>query len=142
MSEPSLARLYVLRAACLVMVLSNAFAVPRMLFAHSGMDRGVLKSLLSALWIMALLGIRYPLAILPIFLFELVWKTIWLLAFGLPQWLAGADSPQLRRDMLEIGAFPPLIAVVVPWRFLLTHYLKAPGDRWRSRFANNLEPTK
>ena len=40
---------------------------------------------------------------LPIFLFEFLWKAIWLLAYGLPQWLAGTGSPQLQLDLVLMG---------------------------------------
>ena len=80
---------------------------------------------------MGILGVRYPLQMLPIFLFEFAWKTIWLLAFGLPQWLAGTGSPRLSVDLLEIGLFPFVFALIIPWGYVWRHYVTAPADRWR-----------
>jgi len=52
------------------------------------MARGVLPSMLVTLWVLSFLVLlRYPLQVLPMQLLELVWKTIWLIAFGLPQWI-------------------------------------------------------
>ena len=43
----------------------------------------VIRSLLGALAVRCALGIRYPLQILPLLLFELLWKVIWVVAFAL-----------------------------------------------------------
>ena len=67
------------------------------LFSHEPMARGVIPSLLGAVWLLAFVGLRYPLQMLPLLMFEFAWKTIWLFAFGLPQWSAGTASADLRR---------------------------------------------
>lgn len=56
-------------------------------------------SLLAALSALAALGIRYPIRMLPLLLFELLWKTIWLAAIALPLW-----SPhKLDGDAMQTG---------------------------------------
>jgi hypothetical protein len=127
--EVSLARLYVMRAAALLGVW-GLFQTVLTLFDHAAMDRGVHKALISGLWLMAIFAFRYPLKMLPILLFELVWKTVWLLAFGLPQWRSGVGSPRLDQDLWDIGAFPLVCLLVIPWGYVWRHYVKAPGDRW------------
>ena len=67
---------------------------------------------------------------LPIIFFEFVWKTIWLLFFGLPQTLAGRVDPQLSEDMILIGG-GPLFALFIPWGYFWRHYIRKPSDRWR-----------
>jgi hypothetical protein len=47
----------------------------------------------SAPWLLAFVGLRYPLQMLPLLLFEFVWKTMWMIAFGLPQWFSGQIPP-------------------------------------------------
>ena len=129
--EPSLLRLYVLRAVSLIFVVSFCFGTLPRLINHAPTERGMILAILAGLWVMAAIAIRYPLQMLPIFLFEFAWKSIWLLAFGLPQWLSGVGSPRLSRDLLEIGAIPFLIALVIPWGYVWRHYVIEPGDRWR-----------
>ena len=129
--EVSLVRLYLLRAMFLVWVLGGIFmALPPILDAPAG-TRGMLPSMLGGLWVMGFIGLRYPLQMLPIFLFGFAWKTLWLLAFGLPQWMAGAATPQLREDLMSIGTGPILFGIVIPWGYVYRHYFKQPAERWR-----------
>lgn len=83
------------------------------------------------LWVMGIIGVRYPLQMLPIFLFEFVWKTIWLLAFGLPQWISGTGSARLNDDLIGIGNGPILFGLVIPWGYVWRHYVREPAERWR-----------
>ena len=128
--EVSLVRLYVLRAAYLLLVVGlGAMIVPEIL-SHELTSRGVIASLLGAVSLLALLGLRYPLEMLPLLLFELTWKTIWWLAYGFPQWLAGQYPPTFAEDSFNI-AFGAVLLFVIPWGYVWRHYVKRPGARWR-----------
>ena len=102
-----------------------------MLIHASATDRGMMEAFLTRLWLMSFLAVRFPLKMFPIFLFEFVWKTIWLLVFGLPQWITGVGSPRLSQDLLEIGSPSILLAFVIPWGYVWRHYIKQPSERWR-----------
>ena len=129
--EVSLKRLYLLRAMYLVWVLGGFLMALPPLIEPDPAARGMLPSMLGGLWVMGFVGLRYPLQMLPIFLFEFAWKTIWLIAFGLPQWMAGRTTPQLSEDLLAIGTGPILFAIVIPWGHVWRHYIKQPAERWR-----------
>ena len=79
---------------------------------------------------LAFFGLRYPLLILPILLFELAWKTIWLVDYGLPQWMAGVNTAQFTEDFKAI-AMGVIFIPIIPWGYVFRRYLKAPGARWR-----------
>ena len=128
--EVSLVRLYVIRVTCLATVIAIGLDDLPALIWPDPVGRGMITCILGGLWVMALIGIRYPLLMVPILLFEFVWKTIWLLRFGLPQWLAETGSPRLSADLIEIGLFPFIFALIIPWGYVWRHYVKAPGDRW------------
>lgn len=127
----SLLRLYVLRATYLLLVIGLGGMIVPQLFSHEPMARGVIASLLGAVWVLAILGLRYPLQMLPLLMFEFVWKTIWFFAFGLPQWLAGHVPPTFAEDSKAIVAGVILMPLVIPWGYVYRQYIKARGDRWK-----------
>jgi hypothetical protein len=129
-SEVSLARLYVLRALYLLLVIGGAVVFLPQLIGHEPTARGVIPSMLGGLWVLACFGLRYPLQMLPILLFELVWKTIWLVDYGLPQWMAGVSTAQFREDFKAIALAPAIFIAIIPWGYVFRRYLKAPGARW------------
>lgn len=94
--------------------------------------RGLAKSMLAALALMSLLGVRYPLQMLPLMLYEVAWKTVWLLAIALRAWLAGrwtADINSLFEDCIGI-----IIAYfIVPWRYVWARYVVQPMEPLRRK---------
>ena len=105
-SEVSLARLHILRAMYLLLVIGGAIVFLPQLIGHEPTARGVIPSMLGGVWVLACFGLRYPLQMLPILLFELVWKTIWLIDYGLPQWMAGLNTAQFTEDFTAIALGP------------------------------------
>lgn len=127
----SLTRLYVLRATYLLLIVGlGATNVPE-LVSHAPSARGVIPSLLGALWLLAFLGLRYPLEMLPLLLFEFAWKAIWLVSYGLPQRLSGQAPPTFAEDFPAILAGVVLMPLVIPWGHVFRRYAKVPGSRWR-----------
>ena len=129
-TEVSLARLYVLRAMYLLLVIGGGIVFLPQLIGHETSARGVIPSMLGGVWLLACFGLRYPLQMLPILLFELVWKTIWLIDYGLPQWRAGVNTAVFTEDFKAIAFAPVLLILIVPWGYVFRHYLKKPGARW------------
>ncbi|MEA3060661.1 MAG: hypothetical protein QOJ94_442 [Sphingomonadales bacterium] len=122
--EVSRARLYLLRATCILFFIAGPFiALPDVIHPDPNV-RGVMSSLVASFWVMSILGLRDPLKIMPIFLFEFVWKSIWLIAFGLPRWLSGSNAPHLRDDLTSIGTFPFLLALIIPWGYVWRRYVR------------------
>jgi len=130
-SEVSLARVYVLRALYLLLVIGGAVVFLPQLIGHEPTARGVIPSMLGGVWVLACFGVRYPLQMLPILLFELLWKTIWLIDYGLPQWRAGVNTAQFTEDFKAIAPAPAILIAIIPWGYVFRHYLKKPGARWR-----------
>jgi hypothetical protein len=135
MSEVSTLRLYLLRALYLLLVVGLGTEIwPGII--HHPLDlplmNGVVRSLLGTMGLLAIVGLRYPLQMLPLLFFEMIWKIIWLLAFALPLYSAGKmddDTLSTVYQCLLIVIFPFLI----PWDYVWTNYIKKPGDKWRSK---------
>ena len=138
MPDVSIFRLYLLRAAYLVIAFGLAVMIwpgiisPPETLSHMG---GVVRSVLGAVSLLAVLGIRYPLKMLPLLFFELVWKCIWVLAFGLSAWTAQAVDPDMQQTLVDCLVGIVLVLAVTPWGYVLKYYVKTPGDRWRSQAA-------
>lgn len=133
MTEVSLLRLYAMRALYLLIAVGLAFDIwPQLIHQERALTlwHGVGVSLLTAMSVLAVLGIRYPLKMLPLLFFELAWKAIWLTAVALPLWSAhriDADTAATIPECL-MGIIVP---IVIPWRYAFATFLRAPGDRWR-----------
>ena len=129
----SLVRLYTLRVAYFVMAAGLAVFVWPDVIHHTNEFaalHGIQVALLAGLGATAALGLRYPVQMLPILLFELLWKAIYLIAFALPLWSAHQISAATAEDIkavLMVVIFIPL----VPWGYVFAHYVVKQGDRWK-----------
>jgi len=136
MYEVSTFRLYLLRAMYVFTVVGLAIEKLPALLHPANLSPGdsVILSVLGATALLAVLGIRYPLKMLPLLFFEPVWKSIWILVFGLPLLLSGGLDPNVTFGGTEtliaclVGVV--LVPIAVPWGYIFKHYLKVPGDRW------------
>ncbi|MDQ0466128.1 hypothetical protein QO010_003921 [Caulobacter ginsengisoli] len=134
MNEVSLLRLYVMRATFLLIAVGEGMQIWPLIFRHrpwSDPMHGVAVALLAALTLLCWLGVRYPLKMAPLMLFEGVWKTIWMLAIGIPAWQAGPLTPAMAENMFAIGLGVVLVPLILPWPYLWRSYVTAKGDRWR-----------
>ena len=134
MPEVSTARLYALRAMYLLMFVGLAATIwPLILNPPPDLEhmRGVVWSLLTALSLLSALGIRYPLAMLPLLFFELAWKVIWVVLIGLPLWTGDRFDAATRETWYSCLMGVVLVPLVIPWRYVFANYVKAPGNRWR-----------
>ena len=129
--EVSLARIYVLRATYLLLVIGLGGMIVPDVVSHPVISRGVIPSLLGAVWVLAFVGLKYPLEMLPLLMFEFAWKSIWMVAYGLPQWSAGQLPPTFAEDSYAIGFGVILMPLVIPWGYVYRHYVKQSGARWR-----------
>ena len=133
MQDVSIFRLYLLRALYLVIGVGIVFTIwPQILYHRTPWPlwHGVGCSLLAAISVLAFLGIRYPLLMLPLLFFEMIWKLIWLIAVAFPL----CTSCQMDAANLETAQnclVAVIIPLVIPWRYVWTHYIKMPGDRWK-----------
>lgn len=133
MSDLSLLRLYVLRATYALLAVGLAATVWPHIVDHSANVehmRGAAWALLGAIGLLALLGIRHPVRMLPLILFELTWKVIWIVAFGMPLWLAGTLEGPWRDTWVECWFGVVVCVVAIPWPYTLRNYVIQKGDPW------------
>jgi hypothetical protein len=92
---------------------------------------GALFSMIAGVGAFGALGLRYPLQMLPIALFEMAWKVIFLTAFVLPLWLSNQLDAATTESAIEC-LFVFLFVPFIPWRHVLRNYVLKPGEPWRS----------
>src|SRR5579862_3160023 len=105
--ELPLYRLYVLRAAYLLIGLwQGSLTWPAILHHMRPWDfwHGIGTSFFGALTLLSLLGVRYPVRMMPLLIFEFTWKLIWVLAAWLPPYLAHTLAPDVANSFW--GIFP------------------------------------
>lgn len=137
MSDLSTLRIYLLRAMYLLMAVGLGITIwPGILVPGNVSHMGsVVRALLGALALMSLWGLRYPIKMLPILLFEFMWKVIWVVAFGLGPWLDGGLDPARQETFFSCLMGVVLLPIAIPWGYVFRHYIRAAGDRWSGAAA-------
>ena len=128
----SLPRLHAMRAGYLLM--GVGLAVVKWPLLSDAQDlplyEGVTLCLLTAMSLLAFLGLRYPVALLPLLLFESAWKILWLALVALPTAVGGSLDAATTQVAVNCSLVVAIVAVV-PWGYVWRTYVRAPGDRWR-----------
>jgi hypothetical protein len=135
MNEVSMFRLYLLRAVYLIIGMGLAIQMwPRVIHHDKPWElmHGVVICMLAALGALALLGLRYPLRMLPVLLWEMLWKSIWLLAVALPAWTSG-HMDQATWETTFACLMAVIVPIAMPWRYVFANYVLRPGDPWMAR---------
>ncbi len=130
----SLPRLYLLRLGYLVIAIGLAATKWPLIIGHHGpwpLMEGVETCMLVTLSLLWLLGLRYPIQMLPILLFEIGWKCIWLGVIALPLLTADQMDPATL-NVLYACLWVVLVLAVIPWRYVVGQYIVKKGDPWRS----------
>lgn len=133
MNQVPVWRLYVLRATYLLIVVGVGTMIwPLLLDSPETAEhfRGVTWCLLSTVALLALIGLRYPLKMLPLLFFELVWKATWVIAVGLPLRSAGRLEGAFGETWFANVFGLVIISLAVPWGYVVRRYVREPGDRW------------
>ncbi|HEX5087672.1 MAG TPA: hypothetical protein VFV89_07685 [Nocardioides sp.] len=92
--------------------------------AHSlPLYEGVTLCLLTAMSLLAFLGLRHPLRLLPLLVLESAWKLLWLAVVALPRAVAG-DIEGRMADVLVNCSLVVVIIAVTPWRHVWRTYVR------------------
>jgi len=108
-----------LRATYLALVVGLAAFYAPALITGSAMARGVIPALLGGVWLVALVGLRYPMQMLPLLVVELSWKMIWLMMFGFAHGAPGPIPPTFTDDPRSIAFSVVPIPIVAPSRYVI-----------------------
>ncbi len=118
MTQVSTTRLYMMRALYFLIFAAMGSIIWPRLISHEqwGVMESVAFAMLGALSLTAALGIRYPLQMLPLLFFELVWKTVWLVAVALPLWRGGQLDAETMSTVFDCLVGVVLCPIFIPWK--------------------------
>ena len=78
---------------------------------------GFVTCMLAALCILSFIGLARPIAMLPLLLFEVAWKVLWLVLIALPAWYSGTIDETLAENLFAVALVAPII-LLIPWKTL------------------------
>ncbi|MDE1148610.1 MAG: hypothetical protein PW843_18665 [Azospirillaceae bacterium] len=133
MPTVSVFRLNALRGGYLLLAAGiGAAMAPQLLVQGPDLElmQGATLSMLCAVGLLAVLGLRYPLAMLPLLMFEMAWKAIWLLRIAVPLSLDGRLDPSFM-GTVDACLIAVIFPFLIPWRHVLDTYVRRAADPWR-----------
>lgn len=125
----------IMRIGYLVMAVGLALVKWPLFFQDGGVGslpafEGVVAALLTAMSLLAVVGLRHPVRMLPVLVFESLWKLIWLGVVGVPHLMAGDMDAQMSSLLVSVSVVVIILAVT-PWDYVWKQYVRAPGAPWR-----------
>ena len=81
---------------------------------------------------LSILGLLHPLKMLPLMVFMIFYKLIWLTVVAFPLWQAGTLAGSPAEAMAKTFMWIPLPIIAVPWGYFFRNYVmrsKAPAAR-------------
>ena len=132
--ELPLYRLYLVRALFLLIALGQGSQTWPAIIHHTkpwDFWHGIGMCFLGALTALCILGVKYPVRMLPLLFFEFAWKLLWTLAVWLPLQLTHNVDADTADNAFSIFVGVVLVPLVLPWGYVWKNYVAAPGDRWR-----------
>jgi hypothetical protein len=72
---------------------------------------------------LSIFGLINPLRWLPIVIFMIFYKSLWVIVVAYPLWRAGALAGSPADEMAHIFIWAPVLAIVVPWVYVFKNYV-------------------
>ena len=113
----------------LIALVMGSIVWRQVLFESAEWDvmRGLAKAMLAALALLSVWGVRYPIQMLPLMLFEIAWKTIWIILIAGRAWMNDKWTPEIEALFFDcIGII--ISYFITPWRYVWAKYVKAPME--------------
>ena len=118
--------IYLLRVIYLLMCTLMARTAWANILGHQGAwapYQAMCDSVWAAYGTLALLGLLHPLRMLPIVLFMIFYKSVWLAVVALPLVRAGTLAGSSAEELTYIFLAAPVFALCVPWGYVVRQYV-------------------
>jgi hypothetical protein len=118
--------IYLLRLPFTLMFVFLTFESWSTIIRHTGLWDGT-RAAAWCMWasysVISFIGILKPLKMLPIVLFEIVYKVTWLLIVAYPLWVKGELKGSAVEGMANVYIWVVLPVVAMPWRYFFYNYV-------------------
>jgi hypothetical protein len=118
--------IYLLRLLFILVVLFLATGAWSHIFNHEGEWKATDASawcMWAAYSLMCLIGIIHPLKMLPIVLFEIIYKITWLLVVAWPLWRTGELTGSAVEGMANDYTWVILPVLAMPWKYFFRKFI-------------------
>jgi hypothetical protein len=120
-------QIWFLRTLFLLMFLFVGYDAWRVVLTHNGPwdpMRAAAWCMFASYSLLSLLGVFRPLKMLPIVMFMVIYKTLWLTVVAWPLWSTNqlAGSPAEEMAYVFIWVLVPIVAT--PWGYVIEQYIK------------------
>lgn len=118
--------IYLLRVLYLLMPLGAGTEAWKVIATHEGPwdhTKAVAWCVWAAYPTLSLFGLFKPLRWLPLVIFMIFYKTVWLFVVAYPLWRAGTLAGSPPAEMAGVFIAAPFIALIVPWKYVLQNYI-------------------
>ena len=118
--------IYLLRLLYFLMVAFVATDAWMTIITHQGeWDR--FRALAFCVWAayptLAVLGLIHPLKMLPLMMFTIFYKSLWLMVVAYPLWRTGTLAGSPAEPMTKAFLWLPLAIIAVPWKYVFQNYV-------------------
>ena len=121
-------QIHLLRLVYLLMALFIATRSWRAIATHTGPwdpYRGLAFCVWATYTTLGVLGLRHPLRLLPIMVFMIAYKTLWLAVVAYPLWTAGTLAGSPAESLATVFRWAPIMALFVPWSYFVRQFVTA-----------------
>ena len=118
--------IYLLRLLYALMFVGVAFEAWGTIINHQGPwdhTKAVAWCVWAAYPTLSIFGLMRPLRWLPIVIFMIFYKTLWVIVVAYPLWRVGALAGSPADEMAHVFVWAPVITLIVPWVYVFKHYV-------------------
>ena len=117
---------YLLRVLYFMMFAAVGLQMWKTILTHEGPwdhTKAVAFCVWAAYPTLGLFGLIKPLKWLPIVIFMIFYKTLWVIAVAYPLWRAGTLVGSPPEEMARVFMWAPVISLIVPWVYVFKNYV-------------------
>lgn len=118
--------IYFLRLLYFLMFVFVGLDAWKTIITHQGSwdpTRAVAWCVWAAYATLSFFGLLNPLRWLPIIIFMIFYKTLWIIVVAYPMWSAGTLAGSPAEGMAQVFIAAPFLALIIPWKYVFEKYI-------------------